>query len=95
MPVISTKAPWPPWFIGQQGNPGAPESWRPFRYAYHCFWGLEDVIPVFTNMWNQLDTSKVVGGLWRRQDDWSFELVVVDNATAPEIPVVGTMEAMA
>ena len=24
MPVISTMAPWQPWFIGQQGNPGDP-----------------------------------------------------------------------
>jgi branched-chain amino acid transport system substrate-binding protein len=23
VPVISTVAPWQPWFIGQQGNPGA------------------------------------------------------------------------
>ncbi len=29
MPVISTKAPWQPWFIGQQGNPGDPASWQP------------------------------------------------------------------
>ena len=52
MPCISTMAPWQPWFIGQQGNPGDPASWKPFNYAYHYFWGLEDVIAVFTNMWN-------------------------------------------
>ncbi|MBL4645947.1 MAG: ABC transporter substrate-binding protein, partial [Rhizobiales bacterium] len=60
MPVISTMAPWQPWFIGQQGNPGDPSSWKPFDYAYHFFWGLEDVIDVFTNMWSQLDTNKSV-----------------------------------
>jgi len=69
MPVISTKAPWQPWFIGQQGNPGDPASWQPFRYAYHYFWGLEDVIAVFTNMWNQLETNKVVGGLFPNDAD--------------------------
>lgn len=42
MPVISTMAPWQPWFIGQQGNPGDPASWKPFNYAFHYFWGLED-----------------------------------------------------
>ncbi|CAN0606624.1 unnamed protein product, partial [Ectocarpus sp. 12 AP-2014] len=57
VPVISTVAPWQPWFIGQQGNPGNPESWEPFDYAYHFFWGLEDVISVFTAMWAQLDTN--------------------------------------
>jgi branched-chain amino acid transport system substrate-binding protein len=69
MPVISTKAPWQPWFIGQQGNPGDPASWKPFNYAFHYFWGLEDVIAVFTNMWSQLETNKKVGGLFPNDGD--------------------------
>jgi branched-chain amino acid transport system substrate-binding protein len=69
VPVISTVAPWQPWFIGQQGNPGDPTSWQPFNYAYHFFWGLEDVIAVFTNMWGQLQTNKVVGGLFPNDGD--------------------------
>ena len=69
MPVVSTKAPWQPWFIGQQGNPGDPSTWRPFDYAYHYFWGLEDVIAVFANMWDQLDTNKQVGGLFPNDAD--------------------------
>ncbi len=69
VPVISTKAPWQPFFIGQQGNPGDPESWRPFDFAFHYFWGLEDVIAVFTNMWNQLDTNRQVGGLFPNDAD--------------------------
>jgi len=69
VPCISTVAPWQPWFIGQQGNPGAPETWQPFNYSYHFFWGLEDVIAVFTNMWAQLDTNKSVGGLFPNDGD--------------------------
>ncbi|MBD3664177.1 ABC transporter substrate-binding protein [Sulfitobacter aestuariivivens] len=69
IPVISTVAPWQPWFIGQQGNPGDPGSWEPFNYAYHFFWGLEDVIAVFTNMWAQLDTNKSVGALFPNDGD--------------------------
>lgn len=69
MPVISTKAPWQPWFIGQQGNPGDPASWQPFNFAFHYFWGLEDVISVFLNMWNQIDTNKQVGGLFPNDGD--------------------------
>jgi branched-chain amino acid transport system substrate-binding protein len=69
MPVISTKAPWQPWFIGQQGNPGDPASWKPFNFAFHYFWGLEDVIAVFTNMWGQLETNKKVGGLFPNDAD--------------------------
>lgn len=69
IPCISTMAPWQPWFIGQQGNPGDPASWRPFDYAFHYFWGLEDVIAVFTNMWDQLDTNKKVAGLFPNDAD--------------------------
>jgi branched-chain amino acid transport system substrate-binding protein len=69
MPVVSTIAPWQPWFIGQQGNPGDPASWAPFNYAFHYFWGLEDVIAVFLNMWNQLETNKMVGGLFPNDAD--------------------------
>ncbi len=69
MPVISTKAPWQPWFIGQQGNPGDPASWKPFNYAFHYFWGLEDLIAVHLNMWNQLATNKKVAGLFPNDAD--------------------------
>ena len=62
MPVISSVAPWQPWFIGQQGNPADPASWQEFDYVYHFFWGLEDNISVFMNMWNQIETNKNVGG---------------------------------
>jgi branched-chain amino acid transport system substrate-binding protein len=70
VPCISTVAPWQPWFIGRQGNPGGgPPAWKPFNYTYHFFWGLEDVIAVFTNMWGQLQTNKSVGGLFPNDGD--------------------------
>jgi branched-chain amino acid transport system substrate-binding protein len=69
MPVISTTAPWQPWFIGQQGNPGDPASWKPFKFAYHYFWGLEDIIAVYTGMWKQLSTNGKVGGLFPNDAD--------------------------
>lgn len=69
MPVISTMAPWQPWFIGQQGNPGDPPSWKPFDFAFHYFWGLEDIIAVYTGMWKQLDTNGKVGGLFPNDAD--------------------------
>lgn len=69
IPVISTVAPWQPYFIGQQGNPGDPSTWRPFDFSFHFFWGLEDVISVFTSMWNQLDTNKSVGALFPNDGD--------------------------
>ncbi|MEM6381914.1 MAG: ABC transporter substrate-binding protein [Pseudomonadota bacterium] len=69
VPVISTVAPWQPWFIGQQGNPGDPSSWQPFDYAFHFFWGLEDIISVFTAMWAQLSTNQSVGALYPNDGD--------------------------
>jgi branched-chain amino acid transport system substrate-binding protein len=67
---VSTMAPWQPWFIGQQANPGGgPTTWKPFNYVYHYFWGLEDVIAVFTNMWSQVPSNKSVGGLFPNDGD--------------------------
>src|SRR5271167_2512150 len=78
VPCISTVAPWQPWFIGQQGNPRDPTAWKPFNYAYHFFWGLEDVIAVFTNMWGLVNTNKTVGGLFPNDGDgnaWGDKMV--------------------
>jgi branched-chain amino acid transport system substrate-binding protein len=69
IPCISTIAPWQPWFIGRQANPGDPASWESFRYTYHFFWGLEDIIATYSAMWNQLDTNKQVGGLFPNDAD--------------------------
>ncbi len=70
VPCISSVAPWQPWFIGRQANPGGgPPAWKPFNYTYHFFWGLEDVIAVYTNMWSQVPTNKSVGGLFPNDGD--------------------------
>jgi branched-chain amino acid transport system substrate-binding protein len=69
-PCISTMAPWQPWFIGRQANPaGGPPAWKGFNWTYHYFWGLEDIIAVFTNMWGQVPTNKSVGGLFPNDGD--------------------------
>ena len=70
VPCISTVAPWQPWFIGRGGVPGETE----FNYTYHFFWGLEDIIGVFLNIWDEAGTNKVVGGMWPNDGDglaWS------------------------
>src|SRR5215813_6670093 len=76
---VSTKAPWQPWFIGQQANAaGGPAAWKPFNYVYHYFWGLEDVIAVFTNMWSHVETNKSIGALFPNDGDgnaWGDKLV--------------------
>lgn len=69
IPVISSVAPWQPWFIGQQGNPLDPGGWKPFDFVYHFFWGLEDNVSVFLNMWEGLKTNRQVGALWPNDGD--------------------------
>ncbi|PTQ71999.1 ABC transporter substrate-binding protein [Celeribacter persicus] len=69
VPVISTVAPWQPWFIGQQGNPADPASWQAFDYVHHFFWGLEDNVQVFMNMWDMIESNKSVGALWPNDGD--------------------------
>jgi branched-chain amino acid transport system substrate-binding protein len=64
VPCVSTVAPWQPWFFARGGDPA-----KGFNYTYHYFWGLEDVIAVFTNMWSQVETDKVVGGLFPNDGD--------------------------
>lgn len=64
VPCISTVAPWQPWFFTRGGNLAVG-----FDYTYHFFWGLEDVIAVFLDMWGQIDTSKSVGGLFPNDGD--------------------------
>ena len=79
VPCISTLAPWQPWFIGRQANPGGgPPAWKPFNYTYHFFWGLEDIIGVFTNMWGELTSNKSVGALFPNDGDgnaWGDKMV--------------------
>ena len=64
VPCISSVAPWQPWFFTRGGKPDTG-----FKYTYHFFWGLEDVIAVFTNMWGKVQTDKVVGGLFPNDGD--------------------------
>ena len=85
VPVISSVAPWQPWFIGQQGNPGDPAGWQPFDYAYHFFWGLEDNVSAFLNMWNAAQTNRNVGALWPNDGDgnaWASDVGMPTAATA-------------
>ena len=56
VPCISTTTPWQPWFFGRGGDPT-----KGFDWTYHYFWGIEDIIEVFTSIWNQVATNKVVG----------------------------------
>jgi branched-chain amino acid transport system substrate-binding protein len=64
VPCISTTCPWQPWFFGRGGDPK-----KGFEWAYHFFWGLEDILAVFTNMWKDVPSNKVVGLLLANDGD--------------------------
>jgi branched-chain amino acid transport system substrate-binding protein len=64
VPCITTDAPWQPYFFGRGGNPA-----EGFQSTYHFFWGLEDVIGVFLDMWGQSGVAKNVGGLFPNDAD--------------------------
>ena len=53
VPCVSSLAPWQPWFFTRGGKPD-----KGFKWTYHFFWGLEDIIAVFLNMWDKLETNK-------------------------------------
>jgi branched-chain amino acid transport system substrate-binding protein len=64
VPCISSVAPWQAWFFPRKGDPK-----KPFKSTFHFFWGLEDLTSMYTDMWAQVSTNKVVGGLWPNDSD--------------------------
>ncbi|WP_424192421.1 ABC transporter substrate-binding protein [Ampullimonas aquatilis] len=64
VPCITNDTPWQPYFFGRHGNPK-----RGFKWTYHYFWGLEDIVSTFTNLWTQIPTNKMIGTLWPNDDD--------------------------
>jgi branched-chain amino acid transport system substrate-binding protein len=85
VPCITTVAPWQPWFLGRQ--PGvAPPDTKPFQWTYHFFWGLEDIIAVYQDMWSQVENNKTVGFLMPNDGDgnaWSDPTVGFPSALTP------------
>jgi branched-chain amino acid transport system substrate-binding protein len=64
VPCITTDCPWQPYFFGRNGVPG-----EGFASTYHFFWGLEDVIGAFLDMWGKSGAAKTVGGLFPNDAD--------------------------
>ncbi|MEM9442740.1 MAG: ABC transporter substrate-binding protein [Pseudomonadota bacterium] len=64
VPCITTDCPWQPYFFGRSGVPG-----EGFESTYHFFWGLEDVIGAFLDMWDKSGAAKTVGGLFPNDAD--------------------------
>jgi branched-chain amino acid transport system substrate-binding protein len=64
----------------------APPDTKPFEWAYHFFWGLEDIIAVYQDMWSQVENNKTVGFLMPNDGDgqaWSSTEVGFPTALGP------------
>ena len=86
VPCLSSVAPWQPYFLGRQAAGTAAADSKPFNWTYHFFWGLEDVISVFQDMWSQVDNNKTVGFLMPNDGDgqaWSAADVGFPSALDP------------
>lgn len=64
VPCVTTDCPWQPYFFGRNGVPGTG-----FDFTYHFFWGLEDVIGNFLDLWDVDGLNKSVGALFPNDAD--------------------------
>jgi branched-chain amino acid transport system substrate-binding protein len=71
VPCITTVAPWQAHYLGTGGGlgPDFPEPPVASAFNHHFFWGLEDVIQNFIELWEQSGAEKVVGGMWPNDPD--------------------------
>src|SRR6266403_2376522 len=62
-PCISSTAPWQAIIMPRGGIN------KTFDWSYHFFWGLEDIIATFINIWRGVDTNRKVGLILPRNVD--------------------------
>ncbi|MGI5939632.1 MAG: ABC transporter substrate-binding protein [Thermoleophilia bacterium] len=64
-PCFSDDCPWQP-YVGTRSSGDLSAT---FKWTYHFFWGLEDMVINYQDIWSQMDTNKVVGALWPNDAD--------------------------
>jgi branched-chain amino acid transport system substrate-binding protein len=64
VPCISSVAPWEAFYFARGGKPD-----KAFKWTYHFFWGLGDIIGVFQDLWVGAGAGKVAGVLWPNDAD--------------------------
>ncbi|MCY4066082.1 MAG: ABC transporter substrate-binding protein, partial [Rhodospirillaceae bacterium] len=64
VPCVTSDTPWQVVYFGRGGTPQ-----KGFKWTYHFFWGIDDMIGVFMNMWNDLDTNRKIGALIANDSD--------------------------
>jgi branched-chain amino acid transport system substrate-binding protein len=69
VPCLSSVAPWDSFVFGRKGTPD-----KPFKWTYHFFWGLHDILAVYQRMWRDVTKDRNVAVLWPNDADgnaWS------------------------
>jgi branched-chain amino acid transport system substrate-binding protein len=59
VPAVSTMMPWQAWMFPRKGDPKVG-----FEWSYHFFWGLEDVIGAYKEIWSSVTTNRKVGAIY-------------------------------
>jgi branched-chain amino acid transport system substrate-binding protein len=63
-PCISCDCPMEPYYFGRGATPD-----KPFKWTYHMFWGLTELVGSSMNLWAQIETNKKVGAIWPNDPD--------------------------
>lgn len=64
VPCVTADTPWQIVYFGRGATPQ-----KGFKWTYHFFWGIDDMIGIFMSMWNLLGTNKKVGSLMVNDSD--------------------------
>ncbi|MFO1070298.1 MAG: ABC transporter substrate-binding protein [Geminicoccaceae bacterium] len=56
VPCLTTDCPWQSWFFGRKGDPG-----KGFAWTYHFFFGFDDAVAAFVDLWSTVDTNRRIG----------------------------------
>ena len=58
VPCVTADTPWQIVYFGRGATPQ-----KGFKWTYHFFWGIDDMLGVFMGMWNQLGTNKNIASI--------------------------------
>jgi branched-chain amino acid transport system substrate-binding protein len=63
-PCVATDDPWQAFIFGRQGAPD-----KAFNWTYLYFFGVEDIVADYTQVWTAIPTNKVMGVMWPNDAD--------------------------
>ena len=76
------------------GRAGAPD--KPFKLTHHLFWGFSELVTVCADVFGQIPTNKVIGGIWPNNTDGNafrdaftakFKAADVDSPSSIPAPI--------